>query len=261
MAVLSLTMLGLGQYNTTLYQTFLLLVYNTSYSVALYYLLLFYLACRRSLAPFKPVRKFFAVKFVVFATYWQALAINAFPGITEEQAFLWNDTILSVEMVFFAILHAYSFGAREFHQSFEEMPSAGILHSVKDFLSVRDVVEDAYHNFMPSYQEYTLQARDDQERTQTIRTKTFLVGNLDAPDRKVAPESTGRDVSRSDVSSEDGYEDPMQEPNVPASVLDPRALFTSALPELEPPRRSKDSRPQRGQTRHARPILDDGFGN
>jgi hypothetical protein len=144
-------------------------------------------------------------------------------------------TILSVEMVFFAILHAYSFGAREFHQSFEEMPSAGavhdrpymihptpytihhtpytihhtlhntlmmphstytlhtlcihsaytlhtlcihsaytihtlcihsaytlhtlcihyalrfagILHNVKDFLSVRDVVEDAYHNFMP----------------------------------------------------------------------------------------------------------------
>jgi hypothetical protein len=31
------------------------------------------------------------VKFVVFATYWQALAISAFPGMTEEQAFLWND--------------------------------------------------------------------------------------------------------------------------------------------------------------------------
>jgi hypothetical protein len=36
MAILSLTMLGVGQYNSPLYQTFLLLVYNMSYSIALY---------------------------------------------------------------------------------------------------------------------------------------------------------------------------------------------------------------------------------
>jgi len=56
---------------------FELAVYNISYSVALYSLCLFYTAVRYNPAikPVKPLRKFVAVKLVVFATFWQNLSI------------------------------------------------------------------------------------------------------------------------------------------------------------------------------------------
>ena len=60
----------------------LLVVYNTSYSVALYGLLMFYKATRPLLTPFKPVQKFFAVKSVIFATYWQSVVVHFIPGVS-----------------------------------------------------------------------------------------------------------------------------------------------------------------------------------
>jgi Organic solute transporter Ostalpha len=62
MAALSLAALAGGKYYSTGWQVTLLLVYNTTYSIALYCLLLFYLAIRTLLTPFQPVQKFFAVK-------------------------------------------------------------------------------------------------------------------------------------------------------------------------------------------------------
>lgn len=57
------------------------MVYNTSYSVALYGLLMFYKATRPLLTPFKPVQKFVAVKSVIFATYWQSVIVHFIPGV------------------------------------------------------------------------------------------------------------------------------------------------------------------------------------
>ena len=62
MAVLSLAALAAGQYYSPGWQVTLILIYNTTYSIALYCLLFFYLAIRSLLTPFQPVRKFFAVK-------------------------------------------------------------------------------------------------------------------------------------------------------------------------------------------------------
>jgi Organic solute transporter Ostalpha len=47
------------------------MIYTVSYSVALYALVLFYVACRDLLRPFNPVPKFVMIKSVVFMTYWQ----------------------------------------------------------------------------------------------------------------------------------------------------------------------------------------------
>lgn len=66
----------------------------------------------------------------------------------------------------------------------------------------RDVFQDAYHSFMPSYQDYVV-ARDDidpntpaggaaraaaatekgggEKQSRVVRTRTFLIGNLDRP--------------------------------------------------------------------------------
>lgn len=58
------------------------MVYNVSYSAALYGLLMFYKAIRPLLTPFKPVQKFFAVKGVIFATYWQSVVVHFIPGVS-----------------------------------------------------------------------------------------------------------------------------------------------------------------------------------
>ncbi|KAH0855554.1 LOW QUALITY PROTEIN: hypothetical protein HID58_007910 [Brassica napus] len=47
---------------------------HISYTVALYALVLFYMACRDLLQPFNPVPKFVIIKSVVFLTYWQEYA-------------------------------------------------------------------------------------------------------------------------------------------------------------------------------------------
>ncbi|CAN0439691.1 unnamed protein product, partial [Ectocarpus sp. 13 AM-2016] len=63
-------------------QVTLLVVYNSSYSVALYGLLMFYRACGPLLAPFRPIQKFFAVKSIIFATYWQSVVVYFIPGVS-----------------------------------------------------------------------------------------------------------------------------------------------------------------------------------
>ena len=50
---------------------YITVIYNISYTVALYGLLLFYSATRELLGPYYPVLKFFTVKFVVFLSFWQ----------------------------------------------------------------------------------------------------------------------------------------------------------------------------------------------
>ena len=47
------------------------MVYNITYSVALYALVLFYLGTHDLLAPYNPLLKFALVKSVVFLTFWQ----------------------------------------------------------------------------------------------------------------------------------------------------------------------------------------------
>ena len=47
------------------------IIYNLTYTTALYALLLFYMGTHDLLAPFKPMLKFTVVKLVVFLTFWQ----------------------------------------------------------------------------------------------------------------------------------------------------------------------------------------------
>mmetsp|Transcript_9090 Transcript_9090/g.32120 ORF Transcript_9090/g.32120 Transcript_9090/m.32120 type:complete len:469 (-) Transcript_9090:74-1480(-) len=175
MAVVSLSLLAAGAYDSTAYTVVLLLVYNVSYTLALYALLLFYLATRTLLRPFHPVWKFLAVKSVVFATYWQGLLVAVVPGITAEEAGLANDAILSVEMFFFALLHLCAFSYREFELR-EGVPVVSVLKSAKDALNVRDVVADAYHNFVPAYATYSLHKPYEESPDKVFRTRTFLFG-------------------------------------------------------------------------------------
>ena len=50
------------------------IIYNVTYTCALYALLLFYMGTHELLAPFNPLLKFAVVKSVVFLTFWQVPA-------------------------------------------------------------------------------------------------------------------------------------------------------------------------------------------
>ncbi|KAG3097731.1 hypothetical protein PI124_g15587 [Phytophthora idaei] len=156
-AALSLLMLACGKYHTLAYQLILAVVYNISYSLALYGLYIFYLATRHILQPFNPVLKFFAVKSVVFLTFWQNSLLDFIPGITNEQTFAWKDFILCVEMVLFAFVHLLAFNSSQFKKNLDRLPDSEVLNNMKEVLSLSDILADAYHNFMPSYRDYMLQ--------------------------------------------------------------------------------------------------------
>lgn len=60
-----------GNFSPNQSYLYLTIIYTVSYSMALYALALFYVACRDLLQPFNPVPKFIIIKSVVFLTYWQ----------------------------------------------------------------------------------------------------------------------------------------------------------------------------------------------
>lgn len=93
-------------------------VYNTSYTIALYALALFYAATKNhaGLEGTRPIRKFAAVKIIVFATFWQSLLMFLLFHARWTSALLraWNLFLLCVEMPFIAALQAWAFPVSEF---------------------------------------------------------------------------------------------------------------------------------------------------
>ncbi len=108
-----------------------------------------------------------------------------------------NNVILCYEMVFFALLLNHAFPYHEFFTPHQGKP---VVESVRQMMNVGDVLQDAYHSFTPSYQDYVV-AREDGDRhanasgssnapshskqdddnspQKVIRTRTYLIGNLD----------------------------------------------------------------------------------
>ena len=138
-----------GAYSNYWYQACVLLIYNVSYTLALYWLFVVYLATKSVIARHSPVAKFVAVKGIVFATYYQSLAVAFFPGLPREDGTRWNDFILCVEMIGFAGLIMRAFCWREYVTG---VPDKRWLENLKGVVSVRDVVQDIRHNFVPTYQ-------------------------------------------------------------------------------------------------------------
>lgn len=60
-----------GNFSPNQSYLYLTITYTISYTMALYALALFYVACKDLLQPFNPVPKFVIIKSVVFLTYWQ----------------------------------------------------------------------------------------------------------------------------------------------------------------------------------------------
>eukprot|EP01029_Cantina_marsupialis_P022125 TRINITY_DN53873_c0_g1_i3.p1 TRINITY_DN53873_c0_g1~~TRINITY_DN53873_c0_g1_i3.p1 ORF type:complete len:250 (+),score=51.35 TRINITY_DN53873_c0_g1_i3:336-1085(+) len=84
--------------------------------------------------------------------------------------------IFCLEMGLFAMLHWFAFSYKDFTTDSLHM---GMLQNAKEVLSVKDIVRDAYHNFMPAYQHYVLQ-NEGKGPKKEFKTRTFLAGNSNA---------------------------------------------------------------------------------
>jgi len=195
MAFISLIMVSRDLYDNSAYQWFLLTIYNISYTLALYALFLFYLSIRDDVREYNCMWKFFSVKTIVFATYWQNLLILAM-NVDEETGAQWNDFVLCCEMLPFAFLHYRYFPWQEFKA---DIPDKTALTNMKGVLSIKDVVKDIKHSFKPTYKEYILTGAKSHEGDVKYRTKTWEVVNAQE-------ESDSKEVGVEVEAAEFGYD-------------------------------------------------------
>lgn len=94
------------------------LIYNVTYSWALFSLLLFYMGTRDLLKPHKPVLKFVCVKSVVFATFWQGVAVGISVGVgalpSPAAGKAMQNLLLCCEMLLAAVAVAFAFPCQEY---------------------------------------------------------------------------------------------------------------------------------------------------
>ncbi|XP_032182857.1 transmembrane protein 184A isoform X3 [Mustela erminea] len=130
------------------------------------------------LQPFEPVLKFFTIKAVIFLSFWQGmlLAILEKCGVIPEVQVIdgskfgagtlaagYQNFIICIEMLFASIALRYAFSCQVYAEKKEnspapEAPMHSISSGLKETMSPQDIVQDAVHNFSPTYQHYTQQA-------------------------------------------------------------------------------------------------------
>jgi len=133
------------------------IVYNITYTLALYALLLFYMGTHELLAPFRPLLKFVLVKSVIFLTFWQGLFVAICVGtglVPSAQA--GNNVqnfLICVEMLPAAICMLFAFPWSDYSAG----TGGGLApDAVGHAMSLRDLVSDTMHQFAPTYQNYVL---------------------------------------------------------------------------------------------------------
>ncbi|CAO2831177.1 unnamed protein product [Amaranthus hypochondriacus] len=167
-----------GDFSANQSYLYITIIYTISYSVALYALVLFYVACRDLLQPFNPVPKFVLIKSVVFLTYWQGVLVflAAKSGLIKnaEDAADVQNFVICVEMLMAAIGHFFAFPSKEYAGANIGV-SLGFSGSLAHALKLNDFYHDTVHQFAPTYHEYVLYNHSDgEEGPRKYRSRTFV---------------------------------------------------------------------------------------
>ncbi|CAL1393138.1 unnamed protein product [Linum trigynum] len=191
---------------------YLTIIYTISYTMALYALALFYVACRHLLQPFNPVPKFVMIKSVVFLTYWQGVLVflAAKSGFIKnrEEAAQFQDFIICVEMLIAAVGHFYAFPYKEYAGA-NIGGSCGLTGSLAHAVKLNDFYHDTVHQFAPTYHDYVLynHNHEGEEGSVKYRARTFVPTGqeMDAARRnKHLPGSKLDEIQLSSQSSSGG---------------------------------------------------------
>lgn len=166
-----------GNFSAKQAYLYVTIIYTISYSLALYALLLFYVACRDLLRPFNPVPKFIIIKSVVFLTYWQGVLVflAAKSGMIKsaEDAADIQNFVICLEMAIAAVGHLYAFPYKVYAEA-NIGASSGLTGSLGHALKFNDFYHDTVHQFAPTYHDYILYNNEGEEGTRKYRARTFV---------------------------------------------------------------------------------------
>lgn len=147
------------------FQFWLLIFYNISVTWSLYSLALFWRCLHTELQPYNPWAKFLCVKLIIFASYWQGIFIQSlnFLGnfgtgeIAAKKSYIYQNGILCIEMIGFALLHSHAFPWEPY--SVQEIPNGARMtfwFALRDCFGAADlkwdfkqtlVVGETYYNY------------------------------------------------------------------------------------------------------------------
>lgn len=167
-----------GNFSAKQSYLYITIIYTISYTVALYALFLFYVACRDLLQPFNPVPKFISIKSVIFLTYWQGVLVflAAKSGFIKDAkaAADFQNFIVSVEMLLAAAGHFFAFPYKEYAGA-NIGNSSGLTGSLAHAVKLNDFYHDTVHQFAPTYHEYVLYNHGEGEvGPRKYRSRTFV---------------------------------------------------------------------------------------
>lgn len=189
MATTDVIMMATGNYYNTVFDTIEIIIYNFSYCLALYSLLVMYLGTKTQLARFRCITKISAVKSIIVMAYYQSLLIKLAP-CSEEDQFMWKSFLLTLEMVIFASILSCAFPISEFLAG---IPNRRVLSNMKDLFAMRDLVEGFEHNFNSEYKDYALQRQvAEAGPTDSDRLNKYFGSNLDATALEMTERYRGR---------------------------------------------------------------------
>ncbi|XP_057311228.1 transmembrane protein 184B-like [Hydractinia symbiolongicarpus] len=173
MAAITLLLVSTGNYSDGDFRPdrgylYITIVYNVSYTIALYGLFLFYTATKNLLSPYYPVLKFLTVKFIVFMSFWQGVVlaiiektgmIRTYPDVIPgEMSAGFQNFILCIEMFFAAVLLRFAFPYTIYciqqHKLTGKVALKTISKNLRKSINPKDIVQDTIHNFAPTYQHY-----------------------------------------------------------------------------------------------------------
>eukprot|EP01114_Cavostelium_apophysatum_P018957 TRINITY_DN5975_c0_g1_i1.p1 TRINITY_DN5975_c0_g1~~TRINITY_DN5975_c0_g1_i1.p1 ORF type:complete len:496 (-),score=113.76 TRINITY_DN5975_c0_g1_i1:82-1569(-) len=136
---------------------YITIIYNVSFTLALYFLFEFYEAAKNILKPFRPLEKFLCIKAVIFFSYWQSIVIailvhfhvwihDADDWSISDVATGLQNFLICVEMFPLAIAHAKSFGWNSFSAAnrHQLLYTPSVMQRIIDAANVTDVVFETF---------------------------------------------------------------------------------------------------------------------
>ncbi|KAG9309617.1 organic solute transporter Ostalpha-domain-containing protein [Chiua virens] len=168
LALASLIMKATGTYNEGDFRArsgylYVSIVYNISICLALWCLAVFWMCVHDDLKPFRPVPKFLCVKGILFFSFWQSIAVSFLVAVgiitrlgpytdSEHISLGLTDTLICIEMPFFAAAHMYAFSYRDFitppasatgkARSPIYVARMTLGYALRDAVGLKDLVED-----------------------------------------------------------------------------------------------------------------------
>eukprot|EP01064_Diplonema_japonicum_P006112 TRINITY_DN1404_c1_g1_i2.p1 TRINITY_DN1404_c1_g1~~TRINITY_DN1404_c1_g1_i2.p1 ORF type:complete len:455 (+),score=83.57 TRINITY_DN1404_c1_g1_i2:50-1414(+) len=161
-----------NQYSLDTAYLYVIIVYNISVSISLYYLVVFGYELGPELVYFTPKSKFLCIKSVIFFAFWQSFAISifGFAGLLgsdhpDETGIKLQDFLICCELVGVAILHHRAFRYSKMCKQIEDSPylvahlpkmdpgvaaqsKTVMLNHLKSVLDINDLVQDSHKAFV-----------------------------------------------------------------------------------------------------------------